>query len=71
MNAKAILNSQIAIKSAPKGNFVSSIVKTLFSGEQDKLFGSFGIEDFKRIVNLIDECINMLQDFYKVIFFSN
>jgi len=65
VNTKNVLKCQIELKSAPKGNFVTNLIKSLFSSDQDKQFSTRSKDDFVRIVVNIDECINLFQEFYK------
>jgi hypothetical protein len=34
--------------------------------EKEKQFGNLSVDDLKRILNLVDECITLMQEFYKV-----
>lgn len=67
INAKDTLSTHLKQRVEPSVSFVSNVYKFFFTSEQEKQFGNLSIEDFTRIIHLIDDCDNILKGFYKSI----
>ncbi len=68
LNAKKTLEEQLKTKTESEMSFFSSIYNSLFSSQTETQLSSLSIEDINNLIKHLEDSLNLIQLFYKVIF---